>query len=75
MMMLSFFYKNAFLPQKRQNGAKVGRAVGLNQLFCILLYIGSLDYFDILHKVRGYQQVIIQPFARWKENFVNVPHK
>ena len=40
-------------PQKGQKGAKVGGAVGKNQLFCILLKIGSLDFFDILHKVRG----------------------
>ena len=41
-------------PQKGQKGAKVGGAVGKNQLFCILLNIGSLDFFDILHKVRGH---------------------
>ena len=30
----------------------MGRAVGQNQLFCMLLNIGSLDFFDILHEVR-----------------------
>jgi len=48
---LSLLWKNAYLPPKR---AKVGGAVGKNQLFCILLKIGSLDFFDILHKVRGH---------------------
>ena len=41
-------------PQKGQKGAKVGRAVGENQLFCILLKIGSLDFIDILHEVRDH---------------------
>jgi len=50
--MLSLFWKNARFPQKGQNGAKVGGAVGKNQLFCILLKIGSLDFFDILHEVK-----------------------
>jgi len=36
-------------PKKGQNGAKVGGAVGKNQPFCILLKIGSLDFFDIMH--------------------------
>ena len=45
-----------FLPQKRSKGAKVGRAVGKNQLFCILLNIGSLDIFDILQEtIKGYK--------------------
>jgi len=39
-------------PQQGQKGTKVGRAVGENQLFCILLKIGSLDFFDILHEVK-----------------------
>ena len=52
--MLSFFCKNAFLPEKGQKGAKVGGAVGQNQLLCILLNIGSLDFFDILNEVRDY---------------------
>ena len=43
-----------FCPEKGQKGAKVGRAVGKNQLFCILFKIGSLDFFHILHKVRGH---------------------
>jgi len=42
------------MPICPQKGAKVGRAVGENQLFCVLLKIGSLDFFDILHKVRGH---------------------
>jgi len=41
-------------PQKGQKGAKVGGAVGKNQLFCILLKIGSLDFFNILYNVRGH---------------------
>ena len=53
-MTMSLFWKNARFPRKGQNGAKVGRAVGKNQLFCILLKIGSLDFFNILYKVRGY---------------------
>ena len=44
----------SFCPEKVQKGAKVGRAVGQNQLFCILLNIGSLDFFDILHEVRDH---------------------
>ena len=44
-------------PKNGQKGAKVGGAVGENQLFCILLKIGSLDFFDILHKVREHQRV------------------
>ena len=32
----------------------MGGAVGKNQRFCILLKIGSLDFFHILHKVRGH---------------------
>ena len=51
--MLSLFWKNARFPQKGQNGAKVGGAVGKNQLFCILLKIGSLDFFNILYKLEG----------------------
>jgi hypothetical protein len=43
-----------FCPEKGQKGGKVGRAVGKNQLFCILFKIGSLDFFHILHKVRGH---------------------
>ena len=36
-----------FCPEKGQKRGKVGRAVGQNQLFCILLNIGSLDFFEI----------------------------
>ena len=36
-----------------QKGAKVGKAVGKSQLFCIFLKVGSLDFFDILHEVKG----------------------
>ena len=53
-MMLPLFWKNARFLKQVQNGAKVGRALGQNQLFCILLKIGSFDFFDILHKFRGY---------------------
>ena len=50
-----FSVKMPFCPKKGQiKGAKVGRAVGQNQLFCILLNIGSLDFFDILHDVRDH---------------------
>ena len=52
--------------QKGQKGAKVGRAVGKNQLFCILLNIGSLDFFDILQKlesIKGYK-LTLNPFLR-----------
>ena len=44
----------SFCPEKGPKGAKVGGAVGQNQLFCILLNIGSLDCFDILHEVRDH---------------------
>ena len=48
-----------FCPEKGQKGEKVGRPVGQNQLFCILLKIGSLDFFDILHLmlegIKGYK--------------------
>ena len=53
-MLLSLFWKNTHLPKKGQKGPKVGRAVGKNLLFCILLKIASLDFFHILHKVRGH---------------------
>ena len=52
--MMSLFWKNARFPKKGQNGEKVGRAFGKNQLFCILLKIGPLDFFDILHEVKGH---------------------
>ena len=43
-----------FCPEKGQKEAKVGGAVGKNQLFCILFKIGSLEFFDILHEVRDH---------------------
>ena len=43
-----------FCPEKGQKGAKVDGALGQKQLFCILLNIGSLDFFDILHEVRDH---------------------
>ena len=52
--MWHFSGKMPICPQKGQKGAKVGRAVGQNQHFCILFKIGSLNVFDILHKVRGH---------------------
>jgi len=52
--MLLYFWKNACLLQKTQKGAKVGGEVGENQLSCIFPKIGSLDFFGILHKVRGH---------------------
>ena len=51
---LSLLWKMPICPQKGQKGAKVGGAVGKNQLFCILLKISSLDFFDILHEVRDH---------------------
>ena len=42
-----------FCPEKGQKGAKVGRAVGKNQLFCILFKIGSLDFFIFCIKLEG----------------------
>ena len=53
----TFLEKCPFTQKKGKKGPKVGRAVGKNQLFCILLKIGSLDFFDILHKVRGHKGV------------------
>ena len=50
--MMSLFWKNARFPQKGQNGAKMGGAVGKNKLFCILLKIGFFDFFYILHEVK-----------------------
>ena len=52
-VMLSLLWKMPICPQKVQKGAKVGKAVGKSQLFCILLKVGSLDFFDILHEVKG----------------------
>ena len=49
-VMLSLLWKMPICPQK---GAKVGKAVGKSQLFCILLKVGSSDFFDILHEVKG----------------------
>ena len=43
-----------FCHEKDQKGAKVGGAVGKNQLFCILLKIDSFDFVDILHEVRDH---------------------
>ena len=52
-----FSVKMPFCPEKGQKEAKVCRAVGQNQLFCILLNIGSLDFFDILTEVRDHSGV------------------
>ena len=46
--------KLLFVPKKGKKGAKMGGTVGKNLLFCILLKIGSLDFFDILHEVKGH---------------------
>ena len=51
-MMLSLFWENARFPKIWQNGEKVGGAVGKNLLFYILLKIGTLIFFDILHEVK-----------------------
>ena len=48
----------------------MGRAVGQNQLFCILLKIVSLDFFNILHKVRGHIRVKTDPDAIFGEFLV-----
>ena len=56
-----------FFPEKVQKGAKVGGAVGQNQFFCILLNIGSLNFFNILHEVRplrGIYKLTLNPFLR-----------
>ena len=37
-------------PKKGQKGAKVGGAVGKNQLFCVLLKI-VITFSDILHEI------------------------
>ena len=50
----SHIWENSRSRDLRQKGPKVGGAVGKNQLFCILLKIVSLDFFHILHKVRGH---------------------
>ena len=55
--MLSLFSTIVGLPQKGQKGEQVGRAVGQNQLFCILLKIDKLYIFDILHEVRDHKGV------------------
>ena len=53
-ILLSLFWKMPFSPQKGQKEQKwAERAVGQNQLFCILLNIGTLDFFDILHELKG----------------------
>ena len=53
-----FSVKMPFYPEKGQKGAKVGRAVGQNQLFCILLNIGSLIFLIFCMKleiIKGYK--------------------
>ena len=42
---LSLLWKMSICPQKGQKGAKMGGAVGKNNLFCILLKFGSLFFF------------------------------
>ena len=51
----------------------MGRAVGKNQLFCILLKIVSLDFFHILHKVRWHLKHINCPHfpKKWKKGSKN----
>ena len=67
--MLSCFYKYAFLARKRAKRHKSGRAVGKNQLFCLLFKIGSLIFFHILHKVRGHYRVKTAPNTIFQKNF------
>ena len=50
----SHIWENSSSRDLGQKVPKVGRAVGKNQLFCILFKIGSLYFFHILHKVRGH---------------------
>ena len=50
----SHIWENSRSLDLGQKGPKVGGAVGINQLFCILLNIGSLHFFDILHEVRDH---------------------
>ena len=45
----------------------MGGAVGQNQLFCIFLKIDSLDFFDILHKVRGHERVYTAAVAIFRQ--------
>ena len=60
-MICHFSVKMPICPQK---GAKVGRAVGENQLFVILLKIGSLDFLIFciqLEGLKGYK-LLQMPF-------------
>ena len=61
--MLSLFWKNVRFPKKGQNGAKVGGAVGKNQLFCILLKIIYFLIFCMkLKGIKGYK-LLQTPFS------------
>ena len=53
-MMVSLSWKNTYLTQKRTKRVKSGWGSWKKNIFCILLKIGSLDFFNILHKVRGH---------------------
>ena len=68
-MICHFYGKMHICPQKGQKGAKVGGAVGKNQLFCILLKIGSLDFFNILNKVKRALMGINCPKHHFSEKF------
>ena len=57
-----------FCPEKGQKGAKVGGAVGKNQLFCLLFKIGSLIFFHVLRKVRGHYRVKTAPDTIFQKN-------
>ena len=57
-----------FCPKKGQKWAKVGEAVGNNQLFCILLNIGTLVpifliFCMTLETIKGYK-LTLNPFLR-----------
>ena len=73
-----FSVKMPFSPKKGQKGAKVGRAVGNNPLFCIFLKIGLLVFFILcikLEGIKGYKLPQI-PFFRnilifWKKGSEN----
>ena len=47
-MMLSLFWKNSRFPKKGQNGAKVGGAVGKNQLFLYIAQNWLIVFFGYL---------------------------
>ena len=54
-MILSFFYKKClFAPKKGKKEQKWADQLEKINFFCILFKSVSLDFFHILHKVRGH---------------------